>query len=182
MLFRSGGGYQLENATPDVGFANGTYLTYFAFTSSAATAFNNLEFDYGVLPLPKYDEAQENYTSLGWSHIMMIPNTADADFTGLVTEWMSYYGNKLIRPKFYDSLMSVRFAQDEETVDMLDIIFNNRVYDLGDTVWGDKLRDGVFKEMFTNNDRAISSKFESMRTVMEKTISDAVKGFSGAGN
>ena len=65
---------------------------------------------------------------------------------------------------------------------MLDIIFNNRVYALGDTGWGDKLRDGVFKEMCTNNDRAISSKFESMRTVMEKTISDAVKGFSGAGN
>ena len=159
-LFNGGGGYQLENATPDVGFANGTYLTYFAFTSSAATAFNNLEFDYGVLPLPKYDEVQKNYTSLGWSHIMMIPNTADGDFTGYVTEWLSYFGNKLIRPKFYDSLMSVRFAQDEETVDMLDIIFNNIDFDPGMNFRSQNFY-GYFDSMVSRGNSDFASYYQS---------------------
>lgn len=134
-LFKDGGGYLIEGSTQDISlqvaaFNQGTYLTWLVATDKASS-YNNLGFDYGVLPLPKYDEAQENYLSLSWNNNLMVPATADADFSGMVSEWMSYYGNKLVRPEFYDSMMSVRFAQDAETVDMLDIIFNNIVYDPG---------------------------------------------------
>ena len=159
-LFHGGGGYFLE-AGEVVGngveeFNRGTYLTYFVSSGSAAMSFNNLDFDYGVLPLPKYDEAQENYCSISWSNNIMIPRTADADFSGMVAEWMSYYGNRLIRPKFYNSLMSVRFAQDEETVDMLDIIFNSIDFDPGMS-----FKSANFYFYFDNMVRQGSSDFAS---------------------
>ncbi len=135
-LFNGGGGYlrqgtEQTNAEAAALFGEGNYLTWFVSMLNSASLYNNLTFDYGVLPLPKYDEAQENYTTLSWSHNLMIPSTADPGFSGMVTEWMSYYGNKLVRPKFYDSLLSVRFAQDEETIEMLDIIYNGIIYDPG---------------------------------------------------
>ena len=135
-LFHGGGGYFINGSSKDVAekvahFNRGTYLTYFVSAHTSASAYNNLDFDYGVLPLPKYDEAQENYKALSWSHNLMIPSTADPELSGMVSEWMSYYGHKLVRPKFYDSLLSVRFAQDEETVDMLDLIYDNIDYDPG---------------------------------------------------
>jgi hypothetical protein len=44
---------------------------------------------------------------------------------------MSYYGYTLVRPAFYDSMFSARFAQDEDSTKMLDIIFGNLVFDPG---------------------------------------------------
>lgn len=133
-LFNGGGGLLIGGTDQDVAtevacFNRGTYLTYFVSSLRAASAYNNLDFDYGVLPLPKYDENQDKYISLSWSHNLMIPLNADKDMSGMVSEWMSYYGHTIVRPKFYDSLLSVRFAQDSETVDMLNLIFDNIVCD-----------------------------------------------------
>ena len=134
-LFNGGGGYMYtDSSTQDVSaqvalFNQGSYLTYFVSVSNAAAAFNQLDFDYGILPLPKYDENQKEYYSLSWSPNLLVPATADPDFTGAVSEWLCYYGYTLVRPEFFDSLLSVRFAQDEESVEMLDIIFGNIVYD-----------------------------------------------------
>lgn len=132
-LFRGGGGFLangVDNADP-AAFNRGNYLTWLVSAENAAAAYNNLDFDYGVIPLPKYDEKQESYYSIGSSCILMTPSTADPDFTGMVSEWMSYYGWKLVRPQYYGSLLSKKFAQDSESVDMLDIIFNNTVFDPG---------------------------------------------------
>ncbi len=135
-LFNGGGGYVIKikgqelQGSVDL-FAQGNYLTYLVASITAPSAFNDLPFDYGILPLPKYDEAQEKYLTLSWANNLLIPITADKDVSGLVSEWMSYYGYKYVRPAFYDSLLSNRFAQDEQSMDMLDIIFNNIVFDPG---------------------------------------------------
>ena len=153
-------------------------ITFFYIES-----LRNMDADFGIIPYPKYDENQANYLSrIENCELTCVPVTADPEFTSIILEAMASESVDTVVKAYYNVALKTKFARDNESADMLDIIFNNRVYDLGDTVWGDKLRDGVFKEMFTNNDRAISSKFESMRAIMEKTISDAVKGFSSAGN
>jgi hypothetical protein len=60
---------------------------------------------------------------------------------------------------------------------MLDIIFANRVFDLGDTIWCDTLRDGVFETMFMQDDRNLSSKLDSVTPVLESKIQDSVEAF-----
>ena len=47
------------------------------------------DMDFGILPLPKYDEAQTGYytTSRDGRSMFIIPNDVkDADFVGLITE------------------------------------------------------------------------------------------------
>lgn len=183
-LFHGGGGYILKDsdkstAAAVANFNRGNYLTYFVSMLSSASAYNNLDFDYGVLPLPKYDEKQENYKALSWSHNMMIPSTADAEMSGMVSEWMSYYGHKLVRPKFYDSLLSVRFAQDEETIDMLDLIWANIDYDPGMNFKSQNFY-GYFDQMVKNGTSDFASFYQSSLESEEnylKTLNESFENF-----
>ena len=183
-LFHGGGGYILKDsdkstAAAVANFNRGNYLTYFVSMLSSASAYNNLDFDYGVLPLPKYDEKQESYKALSWSHNMMIPSTADAEMSGMVSEWMSYYGHKLVRPKFYDSLLSVRFAQDEETIDMLDLIWANIDYDPGMNFKSQNFY-GYFDDMVKAGTSDFASFYQSSLESEEnylKTLNESFENF-----
>ena len=148
-------------------------ITFFYIES-----LRNMNADFGIIPYPKYDETQKNYLSrIENCELTCVPVTADAEFVSIILEAMASESVETVVKAYYNVALKTKFARDDESADMLDIIFNNRVYDLGDTVWGDQLRDGVFKTMFTKNDRALSSKFASMQKTMETTISKAVEGF-----
>ena len=53
----------------------------------------NMKTDYGILPVPKYDEAQEDYASLVWMHhdcVLGIPaSVTNTDVVSTVLEYMS---------------------------------------------------------------------------------------------
>lgn len=88
--------------------------------------------DFGVLPFPKYNEEQEKYLSNDWSGLMCIPTTAqNTDMIGMVCELLAYESQTTTMPAYYDILLTGKFARDEETVEMLDIIYSNIVYDYG---------------------------------------------------
>ena len=95
----------------------------------------NMETDYGILPMPKYDEAQEDYASLVWMHhdsVLGIPGSVtNTDAVSTVLEYMSYLSYYDIYPIFYETVLSDRSMRDEQSVDMLEIIFRTRTFDPG---------------------------------------------------
>ena len=184
-LFHGGGGLIIRESGQDLQrsvsmFAEGNYLTYFASSATAPAAFNNLPFDYGFLPLPKYDEKQENYRSLSWMPNLLIPTTADTDKSGLVAEWLSYYGYTLVRPAFYDSMFSARFAQDEDSTKMLDIIFGNLVFDPGMNFKSTGFY-GYFDSMVINNNTDFASLFAGRKESEEAYIQSLNEAFANFG-
>ena len=126
-----------------------------------------MEGDFGIIPYPKWDEAQEKYTphTAGNYHpVMHIPQTNDdLDATGIILEAMAYEGMKTIRPAFYDSLLKTKTARDVESADMLDFIFGNLSYDVGNMYnFGGIV--GEFGYGMSNNPRA------KVVSVVEKNI------------
>lgn len=116
---------------PPVSFSDDRALFYLVPLNSAKV-YRSTEVDFGILPFPKYDDAQEKYISLNWSGVMAIPATAsDPERTGVVIELLSAEGRKNFLPVFYDIMLSTKVARDDESADMLDIIYNNCVYDIG---------------------------------------------------
>ncbi|MDD4773046.1 MAG: hypothetical protein PHZ09_05505 [Eubacteriales bacterium] len=94
--------------------------------------FLDYESDYGIIPYPKYDEAQKNYYTIsdGSFGIMLAPVTvSDADMTGAVTEFCCSLAWKNVEPEYYDIALKYRGARDEESVAMLDLIVNSRTID-----------------------------------------------------
>ena len=184
-LLNGGGGLVIRESGEDLQrsvamFSKGNFLTYFASSATAPAAFNDLPFDYGFLPLPKYDEKQENYGTLSWMPNVLITNTADIDKSGLVTEWMSYYGHTLVRPEFYDSLFSARFAQDEDSTKMLDIIFGNLVFDPGMNFKSTGFY-GYFDSMVINNNTDFASLFAGRKESEEAYIQSLNEAFANFG-
>jgi len=92
-----------------------------------------METDFGIIPTPKYSESQDKYyTFVEMSASMLsVPVTADIDFTGHIAEALAYESVSTLTPAFYDLTLLTKTARDDESEAMLDIIFNNKIYDLG---------------------------------------------------
>lgn len=101
----------------------------------SAPDMREAEFDFGILPYPKLDEAQKDYYSLISSGLVpgvSIPITNnDTAKAGLILEAMAYYSVDTLTVAYYDVTLTHKYFRDTESGDMLDIIFDSRVYDFG---------------------------------------------------
>ena len=88
--------------------------------------------DFGIIPFPKYDESQDKYHSSVWNGLVCVPITAkDKELCGAVLETMAYYSQSTLIPAYYNKLLDSKFARDDESLAMLDLIFDGLVYDIG---------------------------------------------------
>ena len=94
-----------------------------------------MESDFGVIPVPKYTEDQENYLSTVSPHVcscLTVPLTVtNYDMVSVILEAMAAESRYSVLPAYYSTVLKEKFSRDETSKDMLDIIFTNRVYDLG---------------------------------------------------
>ena len=98
--------------------------------------------DFGIIPAPKYNTSQENYITSPHSFgntLLTIPKiTRDIEDTGFFLEAFSAKSAELLTPAFYEIVLKSRTAQDQESAEMLDIIFSTKYYDIGlFFMWGD---------------------------------------------
>ncbi|MBQ9133467.1 MAG: hypothetical protein IJX64_02935 [Clostridia bacterium] len=108
---------------------------FYSHTMFYMDYLRDLENDFGILPYPKLDEAQESYGNLvsAWhSQYLCVPMMAGGrDRTGIILEELAYYGQQVLTPAYYEKTLVGQYTRDEESAEMLDIIFANLVYDVG---------------------------------------------------
>ena len=105
-------------------FSSGNAM-YFSDTLAACTALRDSDTDFGIIPLPKYDENQDGYytSSRDGRTMFVIPtDVKDADFAGLITEALAVASNKYVIPAYYDVTLKTKVARDDASSEMLDII------------------------------------------------------------
>ena len=94
-----------------------------------------MDSDFGILPMPKFDESQAVYYTWvsPWiaSGLVVPSSVPDPDRTGRILEDIAYESVQTVRPAYYDVTMEGKFTRDTESAAMIDIILDNRVYDLG---------------------------------------------------
>lgn len=118
-------------------FANGKGLfmpNKIASISDATLRDANVR--YGLLPMPKLDDLQDEYTTtvtVYWCSAFAIPitNVLNLDATCYALEAMAYYGMEQVTPEYYEHTLKDRRLEDTESMEMLDLIFRNRTYDMG---------------------------------------------------
>ena len=87
-----------------------------------------MEDDYGILPLPKVDEEQDDYISMlhQAARFMALPvNCQKTDAVCAVLEEMAYIGHSELLPTYYETVLKEKYARDEESARMLDLIHAN---------------------------------------------------------
>jgi hypothetical protein len=96
--------------------------------------FRDRTAEYGILPYPKLDEKQEKYYTMadGYHAALAIPKTViDKEYVGIITEALNAESYKIVFPAYYETALKVKYAYDAESVEMLDMIVNSRVFDFG---------------------------------------------------
>ncbi len=141
-------------------------------------ALRDMETDFGILPYPKYDEAQTEYCSrVSYFMPAVMPATnRNLELVGAVLEYINYRAKENITPAYYDITLKGKVSRDEESVEMLDIILDNRVVDLGDTLFCASVRDGFFTAMYRSNNHDLASVLQKNEASMQKAIDDMVAG------
>ncbi len=137
-----------------------------------------METDFGILPMPKYDEAQENYLSVAntwWSDHIVVPATnTDLDMTGHLLDAMGYYAQQYITPAFVDVSVIGKGVRDEDSVKMIHTILDNQIFDIGMIFnWGGMV--GMMPGLINNSSSGFSAQWAAIEsavsTAMEKTVS-----------
>ena len=117
------------------------FLSAFPHSLKSISANTDIDFDYGVVPFPKYDQSQEKHLTIPdnyHSMVLTIPVTnTDTDFAGFMLEALSAESRYTTLPAYYEVSCKTKYTYDEESARCLDIIFSGITYDLGSIYdWG----------------------------------------------
>ena len=115
-----------------------------------ASEMRKSETAFGILPFPKYDEEQTEYSSpvVGTAlTVSAVPTTNQRlENTGILMEYYSYCGYYTLRPALYDTVLNGQLVRDAESQDMLDVIFQTLCYDTGLIFNYNLIADDLFKD------------------------------------
>ncbi|MBQ2734949.1 MAG: hypothetical protein IJF33_03875, partial [Clostridia bacterium] len=130
---------------------------------SGTDQLRDMEADYGIIPMPKLDDTQENYTTFvhnGFT-VFAIPTTCQiADTVAPFLEAMCAESYRTVTPAYYDVALKVKYARDEEASAMLDIATQSIVLDFG----------YLFNQYISSNTALFRSMFNTT-TSIDKGIS-----------
>ncbi len=134
------------------------------------------DIDIGILPYPKWDEAQEIYgtsCSASGAAAYCIPITADGTVAGSILEALAYYGYEDILPVYYEKSLKGKNARDNESEEMLDIIFGHIFFDssmIYSYIYGDQKTPSMLLRMTIMQNKDIASAFEADRQLYLSTL------------
>ena len=142
-----------------------------------------METDFGIIPMPKYNKEQKSYISFVNSAacFLGVPVTCgDPEMVGTIIEAMAAESSRTLRPAYYDVLLKEKGARDEESGEMLDLIFQNRSYDLG-LIYDYGSIVSSFVKLAAKGDTDAASMIESQRAKAETKISEFNEKFLNLG-
>ena len=99
-----------------------------------AITFASLEVPYGIIPIPKYDESQENFATLMGNPFSLygVPkDSLDPDMAGAIIECMASESYRTVSPALFEVALKFKYSQDDVASKMFDIAKSSVVFDLG---------------------------------------------------
>ncbi len=158
----------------------GNALYYWGMVSSVIGQRSS-EIDFGIIPMPKYSEDQDRYYSEANAYsttLISVPMTVtDPDRSGLILEALAAYGKQEISPVYLDTLVMVKSVRDEDSAEMLQLIFDSQVFDVGYFFnWGNTLNEAM--NLLNTRSTNIVSKLESISKKVDKDVQATIDAFT----
>ena len=135
----------------------------------SATYCAEMSDDYGMVPMPKYDEDTEGYTSIVTTYVQWgaVPVTCErVEMTSATLECLAYEGYQHLIPAYFENNLKLRYTRGDlsyesqmldiiaESVDT-DFIYVNALGGLG----------GIFKDIFEAGENIFASTYDSYEGV-----------------
>jgi len=135
--------------------------------------------EFGVLPIPKFDEAQEGYITYCESNssTATMPNAGDPETAATVLEAMALQSYITVTPAYYEVALERKYSRDEESIEMIDIALANRVYDIG-RVYTSLNIHGVFQDLAAKGSTDFASTFAKRKKAAQKQLSRIIEAYN----
>ena len=150
---------------------------------SAIKKLRAYDIDYGVIPMPKASEEQDAYyTHCSGGFGVVIPtflSEEEAKYAAYMVDVLSAGGKQYIATAYYDQILKNKDALSDSSkeIDILDLIFENIVYDVG-YVYGLEGLSSLHSTLITNKSTDIVSQLESIRGQVTEKINEIVDKYS----
>jgi hypothetical protein len=184
-LMRPSAGHANINNTAGPGF----YIDVFrarraAFLTCEVKATleeRDMEDSFGMIPFPKFDEAQENYytnTTYRTSWLTMPKTQKDPERAGVIVDALSYESFHDILPIYYDVTVSQKGLRNDDSIEMLDIIRASRGIEFSVALGPCK---NFYNQLITitkTEDNTLSSYAASEKPAVEQAMKDLAAALS----
>ena len=143
-----------------------------------------MEEDFAVLPMPKFDEAQASYYSRTYdATFFMVPVTQEnTALSGAVLDALSCVGYYDLLPVYIDTVLKEKASRDENSKRSIQICFDTRTLDMGEAFMFDYFGDQpIYDNVMNKNDMNLSSYLEKNRKRIDKQLQKIIDIFTDIG-
>lgn len=113
-------------------FCNDEIFLISAEMDDVVSQFRSMTSEYGILPYPKYDEAQDSYhtASRNTHNAFSMPITcSDPEMAGAVYEALGAEKYRGVLPTYFEVALKTKYSADNATARMFDIIHDSMMLD-----------------------------------------------------
>jgi hypothetical protein len=163
-----------------VDFNNGYGLFLMGFLYSSEQ-LRDMKQDYGIIPSPKYDETQKNYSAVvhDIATLICLPNTCTKlEECGAVLELMAYQSYKTVTPAYYETAMKTKYTRDQLSSQIIDILHDNNMTDIA-YVFGDAFNGlgYIGRNMIINKKADFASYYAKNEKAALKTMQKLIDAY-----
>lgn len=163
-------------------FVNGRGLFYNTTSSSISILKRlDMDFEFGVLPTPMFDEKQERYCNTVnryQSSVLGIPlcNVNNYDAACVLLDALGYYGEG-VKKAYYEETLQLQTLAGEDA-EMLDLVYNSRFYDIGSFFnWGNGALINLYGSLINNDTNQLNSRWESIEESVKLSMQETVQAY-----
>lgn len=161
------------------------HALFFGECMQCVSRMRSYDVDFGILPFPKYDDAQENYYSMMHlvGGVVSIPKSVQGEARETVAyllEAISYHSVDTLTNLYYDLNLKTKNAKDAESGPMIDLILANRVYDLAYTYQLGGVVANVASAMLPSSKTNVASLNKSAQSGIKRGLSQLRKNIEKA--
>ncbi|MBQ8510175.1 MAG: hypothetical protein IJ493_09750 [Clostridia bacterium] len=162
-------------------FKEGNVLFHSNDLKLASPTLRDATFEYGLLPVPKYDESDNYVTTPSFGVTLYgIPLDAkDIDMSSAVLEALAEEGYNTVSPALFEVAMKVKYSSDDDSSRMYDIIRENISFDFG-RIFNDNLNGktyGIFRDALVTNTSTWSSTVASEAEAVQTMLTSLLENF-----
>jgi len=140
------------------------------------------ETEYGILPYPKWDKAQEKYytgAQDNFSIISVLATIKDEELVGAALEALAAESYRKVTPAYYEIALKRKYLRDDESAEMLDIISGGLSFNFGgfhsENINGIRVR--LFRQLMADKKSDFVSAYDKYEANFQKGLDKVIAAY-----
>ncbi len=158
-------------------FQNNT--VYFMYqVLSSASVMREMEADFGILPMPMLDDAQDRYYTCVLENLTVLgipTSVTDPAASGALIEALARIGYDSVTPVYYEKALGSKYVRDNDSAEMLALIYDSIWFDFA--YLNSVSLDGINHLFNQSLDGSLVSNFAAKKPVFEQKLAELLDGY-----